>query len=119
MLLRAADLVNERDTCLPAGPWFAKHQRVWAEDLAGQEETVVEADAVSYDVARWIALLSPSVAPHLEALLRETADGWASEAARPFYSQGGEFRREHWFSQTLRQSPEYRLALALLGEEQG
>lgn len=86
-LSAAADLIRDLAAKAAKGPWHAPgpddtDERVWSENGYPGGYTVAEGG--DFDDFRWIAALSPALAPHLESILRwagkvcanAEVDGW-------------------------------------------
>jgi hypothetical protein len=86
VLTQAADLIRDQSAHLPVGPWrvtvaakaeWQDEELSW--DIHGRNPfggALASVDS-GRGVAEWIALLNPSVAPHLEAWLRDEAEQYA------------------------------------------
>lgn len=69
ILVRAADLIRDTAGLAVAPPWSQSLNRV----MAGQDEDCEVASATTTRTAAWIALMSPAVAPALEAVFLSAA----------------------------------------------
>lgn len=80
-LVAAADLIRDLAAHACKGPWFAPgpddtEERIWAHNGHGPRGyTVVE--SCDYDDGRWIAALSPALAPMIQVWLRRASEHWA------------------------------------------
>lgn len=70
LLFEAADLLGRRaERCVP-GPWVANGRDVEPED---DEWADIALNCPSHDESDWIAMMDPTIAPHLSSLLRAQA----------------------------------------------
>lgn len=70
LLFEAADLLERRaERCVP-GPWKVDGRSVVPED---DEWDDVARDCPAHDEADWIAMMDPTIAPHLASLLQTQA----------------------------------------------
>lgn len=69
LLTRAADLIRDTAALAIAPPWSACGRSV----MDGPDEDHEVALTPTTTTARWIALMSPAVARHLESILRRAA----------------------------------------------
>lgn len=98
LLSAAADRVRDLSAAATEGPWevdrqyshanvvYAKHDLIDSVGVAGRRMDltpvftgqIASRDRSRFEAdARWIAALSPAVAPHIERILRESGEAWA------------------------------------------
>jgi hypothetical protein len=115
VLQRAADAVHATAEAATPGPWKWDGE-AGAVSTMDTDPVVSSLDApwgpCNSEDGEWIALMSPAMAPHLETLLRKVAAAWAEENDRWHHA----YREQLWMG--YRADPAYKLALALLKEEQ-
>jgi hypothetical protein len=124
ILSRAADLIRDTAAAASPGVWSATdltddgHPGVWwvdcdhTDDEGRTMSTIADCDRGGGPDARWIALMSPAVAPMIEQLLRSAA-ATCDRAAREGWT--AEEMREH-ADDDMRAS--FALARAVLGEKE-
>lgn len=100
LLSRAADLIRDSAASAVPAPWESNVCDVW---FQGPYEAEMVADCGDARTAKWVALLSPAVAPAIEAWLRD-----AAEAAKDY---------EYWLVIPPWVQAAADFAVSVLGEE--